>query len=237
MFQWPRFYEPCFISTATNTGRLFGLTTDDIARIKTCDVIIAADGKLHCRQSFNILSYLISHHKLVSLFPESSNIDMETFHYIQTRILDVFSVIYDFDLTDAFFTTVTGLLKHNPPKQLYMGLEKRQVLAVTHFKITIVYEWFELGGLSFVSSTVTSRPSPTEIDSIGRCVLNFNYSKTWVSIFSKDYGQVYTYIITITSLKVHFKYKQTICTTRSYFMSIIKKRHYCYLVLPVKMSD
>jgi len=111
-----------------------------------------------------------------------------------------FSVIYDFDLTDAFFTTVTGLLKHNPPKQLYIGLEKRQVLAVTHFKIAIVNAWFELGGLSIVS-TVTSRPSPVEIVFYWKMCFKFHLQQKVESVF------FYTYNITITPLKAHFKYK------------------------------
>ena len=135
----------------------------------------------------------------MSLFPESSNIDMETLHYIQTRVLDFFSVIYDFDLTDAFFTTVTGLLKHNPPKQLYIGLEKRQVLAVTHFKIAIVYEWFELGGLSIVSSTVTSRPSPVEIVFYWNMCFKFHlqqkvesvfFQRLWTSLYIYHYNNI-----------------------------------------------
>lgn len=55
----------------------------------------------------------------------------------------VFPVIYDDDLTAAFVSTVQKILNTQPPKTLYMVLEKRYVFTIEHMdSVAPCYETF-----------------------------------------------------------------------------------------------
>ncbi|XP_050351612.1 methyltransferase-like protein 22 [Nymphalis io] len=61
----------------------------------------------------------------------------------QTDIVIAADVIYDDDLTAAFISTVQKILNTNPPKALYMVLEKRYVFTIEHMdSVAPCYETF-----------------------------------------------------------------------------------------------
>ncbi|XP_047534733.1 methyltransferase-like protein 22 [Vanessa atalanta] len=60
-----------------------------------------------------------------------------------TDIVIAADVIYDDDLTAAFISTVQKILNTNPPKTLYMVLEKRYVFTIEHMdSVAPCYETF-----------------------------------------------------------------------------------------------
>nr|XP_026499262.1 methyltransferase-like protein 22 [Vanessa tameamea]XP_026499263.1 methyltransferase-like protein 22 [Vanessa tameamea] len=61
----------------------------------------------------------------------------------RTDIVIAADVIYDDDLTAAFISTVQKILNTNPPKTLYMVLEKRYVFTIEHMdSVAPCYETF-----------------------------------------------------------------------------------------------
>ncbi|CAH2090952.1 unnamed protein product [Euphydryas editha] len=61
----------------------------------------------------------------------------------RTDIIIAADVIYDDDVTAAFVSTVQKMLKTNPPKTLYMVLEKRYVFTIEHMdSVAPCYETF-----------------------------------------------------------------------------------------------
>lgn len=60
--------------------------------------------------------------------------------------IDIISVIYDDDLTDAFVVTLTKLLEANRQQTIYIALEKRYVFTVADLEsIAPCYEHFLSG--------------------------------------------------------------------------------------------
>ncbi|KAL4712033.1 hypothetical protein ACJJTC_003700 [Scirpophaga incertulas] len=61
----------------------------------------------------------------------------------ETDIILAADVIYDDDVTAAFVTTVQRILNLNPPKELYVVLEKRYVFTIEHMdSVAPCYETF-----------------------------------------------------------------------------------------------
>nr|XP_049706787.1 methyltransferase-like protein 22 [Helicoverpa armigera]XP_049706788.1 methyltransferase-like protein 22 [Helicoverpa armigera] len=76
----------------------------------------------------------------------------------QASIIIAADVIYDDDITAAFVSTIQKILNTEPPKTLYMVLEKRYVFTIEHLdSVAPCYETF----LSLIDKVKTENPHST----------------------------------------------------------------------------